>query len=349
MKKTLFAVATTAALTSFFGFDSEAEASSTHKVSSGDNLWKIANKYNTTVSNLKSLNNLSSDLIHPNQVIKISASSTSGSGSSSSSAPAPSTGSSTYTVKSGDTLGAIAQRHNMTLATLRSLNNISGHLIYPGQSLRVSGTAQATTPAAPPASNVSQPSGSDTSYTVKSGDTLGRIALNYGVTVANLKSWNNLSSDLIRVGQKLSVKGGSAPAQGSGSSSPAPTTPSTGGASASSVVNVAMSHLGVPYSWGGSSPAGFDCSGFIYYVYKQAGYNISRTNAEGQHARSYEVSSPQVGDLVFFENTYKAGISHVGIYIGNNQFVHANDNGVIVTSLSNSYWKSKFESFKRFY
>ena len=341
MKKTIFAVAATAALSSYFGFDSEAEASSSHKVASGDSLWKIANKYNTSVSNLKSLNNLSSDLIHPNQVLKISGSAAAPSGSANTGS---SSAAGTYTVKSGDTLGAIAQRHNMTLAKLRELNNISGHLIYPGQNLKVSGQAQGSTPSTP-APPASQPSNSSSNYTVRSGDTLGKIALNYKVTVANLKSWNNLSSDLIRVGQSLVIKGGS-------SSTPAPSTPSApsnGGNQSSNVINIAMGQLGVPYAWGGSSPAGFDCSGFIFYVYKQAGYDISRTNALGQHARSYEVSSPQVGDLVFFENTYTSGISHVGIYIGNNQFIHANDGGVQITSLSNTYWKSKFESFKRFY
>ncbi|TDL32625.1 peptidoglycan endopeptidase [Jeotgalibacillus sp. S-D1] len=333
MKKTMFAIAATAALSSFYGADNEAEASTTHKVTSGDSLWKIANKYSTSISSLKSLNNLSSDLIHPNQVLKISGS------SASPSTPSSSTGS--YTVKSGDTLGAIAQRNNMTLSTLRQLNNISGHLIYPGQTLKLSGGSAPSTPA--PSPSISQP-GTSSTYTVRSGDTLGRIALDNKVTVSNLKSWNNLSSDLIRVGQKLSIKGGSN--QGS---SPAPSAPSTGGNVSNNVVSIAKNQMGVPYAWGGSSPAGFDCSGFIYYVYKQAGADISRTNAEGQHARSYEVSSPAVGDLVFFENTYKSGISHVGIYVGNNQFIHANDDGVQITSLSNSYWKSKFESFKRFY
>ncbi|KIL43021.1 C40 family peptidase [Jeotgalibacillus campisalis] len=342
MKKTLFAVAATAAITSFWGFDQEAEASTTHKVSSGDSLWKIANQYSTTVNNLKTLNKLSSDMIHPNQVLKISGSSASSSSNRPSSSVSNSSGG-TYTVKSGDTLGAIAQKHGMSLSTLQSLNNVSGHLIYPGQKLKVSGSSQGSSPA--PAPTISQPgsSASGSSYTVKSGDTLGRIALNHKVTVANLKSWNNLSSDLIRVGQRLTIKGGS------GSSAPStPSAPSSGN-TGSSVVNIAMAQMGVPYVWGGSSPSGFDCSGFIYYVYKQAGVDISRTNAEGQHARSYEVSSPSVGDLVFFENTYKSGISHVGVYIGNNQFIHANDGGVQITSLSNSYWNSKLESFKRFY
>ncbi|MDZ5712758.1 C40 family peptidase [Jeotgalibacillus haloalkalitolerans] len=114
-------------------------------------------------------------------------------------------------------------------------------------------------------------------------------------------------------------------------------------------MDIAMKQLGVPYVWGGSTPDGFDCSGFVYYVFRETGLEISRTNAEDQHARSYYVNPPQAGDLVFFENTYKTGISHVGIYIGNDQFIHANDgDGVQITSLTNSYWQSKLEGFRRF-
>ncbi|MEW9502291.1 C40 family peptidase [Jeotgalibacillus marinus] len=338
MKKTMFAVAATAAL-SAFGFVSEAEASSSsHKVSSGDSLWKIANKYNTTVDNLKTLNNLSSDMIFPNQVLTVSGSSTT--------PTAPSEG--TYTVKSGDTLGAIAQNNNMTLSKLMELNNLSGHLIFPGQKLKLSGEAQDTTPAPNPAPPASEPSNPSTTYTVQSGDTLGKIALNNKVTVANLKSWNNLSSDLIYVGQSLVIKGGE-----SGSPSTPPDSPSTppdnGSPSTSDIIDIAKGQLGVPYEWGGSTPAGFDCSGFIYYVLKEAGVDISRTSASGYYDRSFNVDTPKVGDLVFFENTYKAGISHVGFYIGNNEFIHAGDSGVQITSLDNPYWKSHFESFKRLY
>ena len=94
--------------------------------------------------------------------------------------------------------------------------------------------------------------------------------------------------------------------------------------------------------------AGFDCSGFIYFVHAQAGLNISRQSSEGYFAQSATVSTPVVGDLVFFENTYKEGISHMGIYIGNNEFIHAGSKGVEVASLNSVYWKEHFVSFKRF-
>src|SRR5690606_10187695 len=93
-------------------------------------------------------------------------------------------------------------------------------------------------------------------------------------------------------------------------------------ASASTIVSKALALKGIPYKFGGTTTAGFDCSGFTQYVFKQAGKSISRTTTT-QFAESTTVSTPQAGDLVFFANTYRAGISHVGIYIGNNQFVHA--------------------------
>ena len=112
------------------------------------------------------------------------------------------------------------------------------------------------------------------------------------------------------------------------------------------VVDQAMKLRFIPYIFGGTTKNGFDCSGFVQYAFKQSGKNISRTTLS-QFAQSKKVTSPKPGDLVFFENTYRKGISHVGIYIGNNKFVHAGGKQSQVTSLSNSYWKSKFDSFKR--
>lgn len=117
-------------------------------------------------------------------------------------------------------------------------------------------------------------------------------------------------------------------------------------ASSSTIVSKGLALTGIPYRFGGTTTAGFDCSGFTQYVFRQAGVNISRTTTT-QFAESTNVSSPQAGDLVFFANTYRAGISHVGIYIGNNQFVHAGGSKSEVVSLSNSYWGSKFHSFRR--
>ncbi|PSL40677.1 peptidoglycan endopeptidase LytE [Planomicrobium soli] len=115
----------------------------------------------------------------------------------------------------------------------------------------------------------------------------------------------------------------------------------------SKVVSEALALRGTPYVFGGTTTRGFDCSGFIQYVFKQAGKNISRTTLT-QYAETTAVSSPKPGDLVFFANTYRAGISHVGIYIGNNQFVHAGGSKAAVVSLNDSYWGPKFHSFRSY-
>ncbi|MDN7241732.1 NlpC/P60 family protein [Planococcus sp. N028] len=115
----------------------------------------------------------------------------------------------------------------------------------------------------------------------------------------------------------------------------------------SAVVSTALSLKGIPYVFGGTTTSGFDCSGFTQYVFKKAGKNISRSTLT-QYAETKAVSNPQPGDLVFFANTYRAGISHVGIYVGNNQFMHAGGSKSAVVSLNDSYWGAKFHSFRSF-
>ncbi|MGM8213631.1 C40 family peptidase [Virgibacillus sp. W0430] len=118
----------------------------------------------------------------------------------------------------------------------------------------------------------------------------------------------------------------------------------------SQLVNIAKGVLGTPYVWGGQTKNGFDCSGFIHFAYNEAGLSMGRQSTDGYYNRSYYIDNPQVGDLVFFKNTYRNGISHMGIYLGNNQFIHAGTStGVTISSLSNSYWKKHYDGFKRFY
>ncbi len=121
---------------------------------------------------------------------------------------------------------------------------------------------------------------------------------------------------------------------------------STNVANADNVVKRATGLTGIPYRFGGTTTKGFDCSGFVQYVYKHSGKSVARDTL-GQFAQSKKVSQPKPGDLVFFQNTYRKGISHVGIYVGNNKFVHAGGKQSQIVSLDNSYWKSKFHSFKR--
>ncbi|PEB79136.1 C40 family peptidase [Bacillus nitratireducens] len=115
----------------------------------------------------------------------------------------------------------------------------------------------------------------------------------------------------------------------------------------SSILAYAKSMQGVPYVWGGSSANGVDCSGYIYHVFKKFGHNISRQSVAGYWSSLPKTSSPQPGDLIYFQNTYKAGPSHMGIYLGGGSFIQAGDKGVAIVSLNNSYWKSHFLGYTK--
>lgn len=120
----------------------------------------------------------------------------------------------------------------------------------------------------------------------------------------------------------------------------------TADSTSQSVIHTATSLIGTPYSWGGTSPNGFDCSGFIQFVYDQHDITIPRTVNEIWNFAT-EVGEPSIGDLVFFE-TYQAGPSHLGLYIGNNEFIHAgSSNGVQTSHLNESYWQSRYLGAKR--
>lgn len=119
-------------------------------------------------------------------------------------------------------------------------------------------------------------------------------------------------------------------------------------ASVRRIVQNAMRYRGVPYVFGGTSPGGFDCSGFTRYVFAQSGIYLPRMADEqfevGRHVSSNHL---QPGDLVFF-STYEAGASHSGIYIGDGRFISAtSSSGVKVDSLDSSYWGPRYIGARR--
>ena len=125
---------------------------------------------------------------------------------------------------------------------------------------------------------------------------------------------------------------------------------SSGTSAGQALVEEGKKYLGVPYVWGGTSPSGFDCSGFVYYVYKQCGYSITRT-ATAQNSDGYYVSRSdlQPGDIVIFYNSAMTSIGHSGIYIGDGQFIHASSGSgkVIISSLSSTYYNTHYYSARR--
>ncbi len=116
------------------------------------------------------------------------------------------------------------------------------------------------------------------------------------------------------------------------------------------LVAEAKKYLGVPYVYGGTSPSGFDCSGLVYYVYKQLGYSIYRTaTAQYGNGRYVERSSLQPGDIVIFYNSGMTSIGHAGMYIGNGQFIHASSGGgkVQINNLTDYYYNTHYYGARR--
>ncbi|PEC21365.1 enterotoxin EntFM [Bacillus cereus] len=128
-----------------------------------------------------------------------------------------------------------------------------------------------------------------------------------------------------------------------------PTAP-TGG-DTSSIAGFARSLNGSPYRTAGTTPAGFDCSGFIHYVLNQTGHTGARQTVAGYWSSKTKTSNPQPGDLVYFQNTYKSGPSHMGVYLGNGQFISAetDETGVRISSVSNSYWSKHLLGYTKAY
>lgn len=284
-----------------------------------------------------------------------------------------------YTVKAGDTLYGIGLRYGVSVRALQEANGISGHLIYPGQQLNIpekneprenAATAQNHVPdptaagTPPEEKNMSynndegkqeqlENSGKDVMfYTVLPGDCLYTIAGRHGVSVEALMQANNLSSTLIYPGQTLAVpvdsnRAGRPPAD----NLPARDLSSRGttGQAARKILNFAASFLGTGYVYGGSEPRGFDCSGFVRYVFRTAGFDLPHNAADqADFGVPVEKAALQPGDLVFFSYYGSKGINHVGIYAGNDQFIHASSHGgVKYSSLNKQYYRENYRGARR--
>lgn len=244
----------------------------------------------------------------------------------------------TVTVKKGQTLESIAKDKHVSAEALAKNNDLKpDSALSPDQELDV--------PEVP------------TKYTVKEGDTVSEIANAHGLEIDDVLKWNNLSWDnsVIFIGDELNLQDPTTDQPNGTNDIPASNNGNAasivGSTQAEQVINLAKQYasMNIPYVWGGSTPSGFDCSGLTSYIFNQIGINIGRTTiAQEAHVQSTDISDAaqvaavaQPGDLLFWGghgSTY-----HVGIYIGNNQFVAAPQPGqnVSVQAVSN-YFKPSF-------
>lgn len=201
----------------------------------------------------------------------------------------------------------------------------------------------------------------NTTHRISKGDTLWDIAKKYKTTPIAIAQANGISENAtLALGKVLKIPSKSTPSKATSTKKPvapakAPAQISAkaeaGAASATEkgLIEYALSCRGVRYSRGGVSRSGFDCSGFTRYVFAKYGISLPHSSAaQARLGKPVAKGELQPGDLVFFE-TYRRGVSHVGIYTGNNQFVHAatRGSGVRIDSLGSSYYAPRYRGARR--
>lgn len=255
---------------------------------------------------------------------------------------------STVKVSPGQTLWEIAMQHHVHVSSLEQANGLHTTTLHIGQVLQIPGTSGTNSHA--PSSYVAKSAVTSERIaivTVQKGDTVSGIASRYGTTTAATLQLNGLSAtSVLHIGQKLKVYAGGVSAHSSRSeSAPAGLGSAVLGLS---ITDFAKQFLGVPYRWGGESPYGFDCSGLVQFVYGHFGIHVGRSSYAQYSEGSWAPARyPNIGDLVFF-NTDGPGASHVGIYIGNGEFINAEDRGVRIDALSSGYWGAHYIGARHF-
>ncbi|MFT8821388.1 MAG: LysM peptidoglycan-binding domain-containing protein [Liquorilactobacillus nagelii] len=319
-------------------------------VNSGDSLWTIAQKYGTTVANLQKLNGFSDSetLITVGQNLKVSGTATITATQTTKTATTTSqvtvsANHVTYTVKSGDSLYTIAQEYGISVDSLRSSNNLSSVLL-PGQTLTINdptktpattattSTATDTSSAATTTSTQAASSSASSQATATSSSTQAAASSSTQTTAASSSSAATTTNSTSQATQST---------QATTTTSSQTATTSTASVSASSVISYAEQFVGVPYVSGGTSPSGFDCSGFVQYVYAHFGVSLPRTSEnQSTIGSAVSVSSAQPGDLLFWGGQGSAW--HVGIYVGGSSYIAAPTTGQSVAVKSFQYFQPSF-------
>lgn len=349
-----------------------------YTVVKNDTLWGLSKKYGVSVSDLKKANGVSGHLIYVGQKLQIPAKSTKAvkaakATKTSASTSTVDTTSTTHTVVKGDTLWSLAKKYGVSVKALMEANNLSSSTILIGQSLNLragmttygvngvttgsSSTAASTNTAssasttassqAPKAKKTTTKAKSATTNTSSNSNTSASANTQSQATASNSSAstttnTNTAASNANTTSSTTNTASSTNTAASSSQAvSQAPTaSTSTASASASAITSYALTFLGVPYVWGGTTPSGFDCSGLVQYVYSHFGINLGRTTYTQQYAGTkISVASAQAGDLYFWGSYGSA--HHVAIALGGGQYVMAPAPGQnVMTGSVSSYTPS---------
>ena len=343
-----------------------------YTVVKNDTLWGLSKKYGVSVSDLKKANGVSGHLIYVGQKLQIPTKSTKATKTAkiSTSTSTVDTTSTTHTVVKGDTLWSLAKKYGVSVSTLMKANNLSSSTILIGQSLNLragmttygvngvttgsSSTAASTNTASSTSTTASSQAPKAKKNATKAKSTTTNTSSNSNTsTSANTQSQSTASNSSASTTTNTNTAASNAnttsstntAASSSQAVSQAPTASTstattTASASASAITSYALTFLGVPYVWGGTTPSGFDCSGLVQYVYSHFGINLGRTTYTQQYAGTkISVASAQAGDLYFWGSYGSA--YHVAIALGGGQYVMAPAPGQnVMTGSVSSYTPS---------
>ena len=317
-----------------------------YTVVKNDTLWGLSKKYGVSVSDLKKANGVSGHLIYVGQKLQIPTKSTKATKTAkiSTSTSTVDTTSTTHTVVKGDTLWSLAKKYGVSVSTLMKANNLSSSTILIGQSLNLRagmttyGVNGVTTGLSSTAASTNTASSTSTTASsqapkAKKSTTTNTSSNSNTSTSANTQSQSTASNSSASTTTNTNTAASNANATSSTNTaasssqavSQAPTASTstattTASASASAITSYALTFLGVPYVWGGTTPSGFDCSGLVQYVYSHFGINLGRTTYTQQYAGTkISVASAQAGDLYFWGSYGSA--YHVAIALGGGQYV----------------------------
>lgn len=247
-----------------------------------------------------------------------------------------------HVVKKGDTIASVSRKYSLTAEELKELNKLKSSKLKKGRKLLVKRIGPKT-------------------YIVKKGDNIWRIARKFEVDADDLMELNEMSSSELKVGQKLFLEEvvDQSSAESIGAVVPknfeeeirkvSETQEFKEKDEPNKLITFARKLMNIPYKFGGNSILGIDCSGYVKKVYGLLGVELPRTAREQfKEGEAIDMDELSVGDLVFFR-TYASFPSHVGIYLGNNLFIHASSKGkkVTIDSLETPYYLKRFIGGKR--